>query len=184
MDLTLEKDILLRTMGVPPELGPGFRFDRAARRSGCSQGDYRDRRPRPPAYQGQLRRAAPDRWGLQGDPGRHEHRPVLLADQTPEGPYHADLHGRHGLEAEDDDDVALICALLKLSETIIHATCMAQIKAGAKAIFLCEPAANLVLFSPNQIRDGSSVYDDFVIQPNLRLKAMFDATGTDLQVLN
>ncbi len=54
----------------------------------------------------------------------------------------------------------LICALLKLSETIIHATCMAQIEAGARLIFLCEPAANLVLLLPNQIRDGSSVYDD------------------------
>lgn len=28
-----------------------------------------------------------------------------------------------GLEADGDDDVALLCALLKLSETIIHATC-------------------------------------------------------------
>ena len=77
-----------------------------------------------------------------------------------------------GVTPEEDDDVAMLAALLELSETTVHAHCLAQMKAGAAAIFLCEPAANLVYFSPLQIKSGSSVYDDFVIAPNLRLKAL------------
>ena len=85
-----------------------------------------------------------------------------------------------GVTPEDDDDVGLLQTLLELCEKTVHACCLAQMKAGAKAIFLCEPAANLVYFSPNQIRDGATVFDDFVIAPNRRLKALFDAQGVDL----
>ncbi len=180
MDLTLEKDILLRTMGVPPEQTESFHFDTlpdAAAVAKVSTDTDVLVLPRIKANCDALRLLAE---GGKVIPVGMSIGPFSLLTKLLKDPITPIYMAGTGLGAEDDDDVALICALLKLSETIIHATCMAQIKAGAKAIFLCEPAANLVYFSPNQIRDGSSVYDDFVIQPNLRLKAMFDATGTDL----
>ena len=81
---------------------------------------------------------------------------------------------------EGDNDVATIRAVLGLAESIVHANCAAQIKAGARAIFLCEPAANRVYFSPRQIRKGTSVYDKFVTEPNLRLKQLLDDNSVDL----
>ena len=180
MDLTLEKDILLRTMGVPPERTESFHFDAlpdaAAAAKVTTDTDVLVH-PRIKANCDALRLIAE---GGQVIPVGMSIGPFSLLTKLLKDPITPIYMAGTGLEADDDDDVALLCALLKLSETIIHATCMAQIKAGAKAIFLCEPAANLVYFSPNQIRDGSTVFDDFVIQPNLRLKAMFNATGTDL----
>ena len=106
--------------------------------------------------------------------------PFSLLTKLVHDPISAIYMAGTGMTAEDDDDVALITTLLELAESVIRETCLAQIKAGARAIFLCEPAANLVYFSPNQLREGASVFDDFVIQPNLRLKQLFDETGTDL----
>lgn len=85
-----------------------------------------------------------------------------------------------GIALEDSEEVALLHALLPLCESVIHASCKVQIDAGAQAIFVCEPAANLVFFSPNQLDTGSPVFDDFVINPNKRLKALFDLAQTDL----
>ena len=180
MDLTLEKDILLRTMGVPPEQTESFHFDAlpdaAAAAKVTTDTDVLVH-PRIKANCDALRLLAE---GGKVIPVGMSIGPFSLLTKLLKDPITPIYMAGTGLGAEDDDDVALICALLKLSETIIHATCMAQIKAGAKAIFLCEPAANLVYFSPKQIAEGSSVYDDFVIQPNLRLKALLDANGVDL----
>lgn len=60
-----------------------------------------------------------------------------------------------GVSPDDDDDVAMLASLLDLCEKTVRAYSLAQMKAGARAIFLCEPAANLVYFSPKQIAEGS-----------------------------
>lgn len=85
-----------------------------------------------------------------------------------------------GTRADDDESVAQLVELLALAERVIADSCEAQVAAGAKAIFVCEPAANTVYFSPKQMREGSSVFEDFVIAPNLRLKKVLDSVGADL----
>jgi uroporphyrinogen-III decarboxylase len=85
-----------------------------------------------------------------------------------------------GVSSEDSEEVALIRALLPLCETVVLASCARQIEAGASAIFVCEPAANDVFFSPIQLEEGSTVFSDFVIGPNKRLKALLDSAGVDL----
>jgi len=180
MDLTLEKDILLRTMGIPASQTEAFHFDGIPDPELCA-------RMRPdvdvlalPRIKANCEALSLLRDGGKVIPVGMSIGPFSLLSKLVKDPITAIYMAGTGVEPEDDDEVAMIHAVLKLSETIVHATCAAQIKAGARAIFLCEPAANLVYFSPNQIRDGSTVYDDFVTQPNLRLKAMFDATETDL----
>lgn len=85
-----------------------------------------------------------------------------------------------GLTADDEEDVALLEWVMELTVQIIIRYLTAQSKAGAKAIILCEPAANLVYFSPNQMAEGSDVFERFVMEPNLKIKAVLDQLGTDL----
>ncbi len=47
-------------------------------------------------------------------------------------------------------------------------------------MMLCEPAANRVYLSPKQIERGSDVFERFVMQPNLRVKALLEESGADL----
>jgi uroporphyrinogen-III decarboxylase len=56
----------------------------------------------------------------------------------------------------------------------------AQIRAGAKAILICEPAANAVYISPKQLEAGSGIFDRLVLQPALRVKQQLASAGVDL----
>ena len=180
MDLTLEKDILLETMGVAAEAREGFHFAEMPSDELCARVTKDVDVLINARIKANCEALAILRAGDEVVPVGMSIGPFSLLIKLISDPITAVYMAGTGLEPEDDDEVALLHAALKLSETIIYATCSAQIKAGARAIFLCEPAANLVYFSPNQIREGSTVYDDFVTKPNLRLKELFDATGTDL----
>jgi uroporphyrinogen-III decarboxylase len=85
-----------------------------------------------------------------------------------------------GATAADDPEVALVERTLELGTQAILEYYSAQIDAGAKAIIVCEPAANLVYFSPNQLANGFEVFDRYVTEPMRRIKALFDARGVDL----
>jgi uroporphyrinogen-III decarboxylase len=85
-----------------------------------------------------------------------------------------------GLTAAEDPEVALIERALDLGTELILQYFSAQIDAGAKAIIVCEPAANRVYFSPNQLAEGYDIFDRYVTSPMRRIKALFDARGVDL----
>jgi uroporphyrinogen decarboxylase len=85
-----------------------------------------------------------------------------------------------GMTAEDDPDVALVDRALELSLTIILFSVEAQIRAGAKAIFMAEPAANVVYVSPKQIEAGSGIFERYPIAADRRVKALLDRHGVDL----
>jgi len=85
-----------------------------------------------------------------------------------------------GLTADEDASVRLAERGLALAEAAISRSLAAQIRAGAKAVIVCEPAANVVFLSPNMIADGSDIFDRYVIQPNLRLRRRMDEAGVDL----
>lgn len=85
-----------------------------------------------------------------------------------------------GMSAEDDDDIKLIEQTLELATRMILRSMEAQIAAGAKAIFIAEPAANKVYLSPNQIDAGSDIFERFVMAYNRRIKAYMDEQGVDL----
>ncbi|MCX6875136.1 MAG: hypothetical protein NTW21_15200 [Verrucomicrobia bacterium] len=85
-----------------------------------------------------------------------------------------------GLTAAEDPEVALIERALELGTELILQYFTAQIEAGAKALIVCEPAANLVYFSPNQLANGYAIFERYVIAPMRRIKALFDARGVDL----
>ena len=85
-----------------------------------------------------------------------------------------------GATGEDEPEVALLEALLELSFQTIRGYLDAQIDAGAKAIILCEPAANKVYFSPNQLAVSYELFDRYVMRRNHALREQLRARGVDL----
>ncbi len=85
-----------------------------------------------------------------------------------------------GETAESDPEVAAVEACLALAEVVIANSLRLQASKGAKAVFICEPAANLAYMSPKQLEDGADIFERYVMQPNLRLKALLDELGIDL----
>jgi hypothetical protein len=85
-----------------------------------------------------------------------------------------------GMTADDDPDVALVERALELSLRIVLYSVEAQIRAGARAIFMAEPAANVVYVSPKQIEAGSDIFERYAIGADRRVKALLDQYGVDL----
>lgn len=85
-----------------------------------------------------------------------------------------------GATGKEEPDIALVEAALVAGEKVIHAYLEAQITAGAKAIIVCEPAANLVYFSPKQLDKDYSVFDRFVMSPMRRVAQLLETHNVDL----
>ncbi len=85
-----------------------------------------------------------------------------------------------GLSAQQDPEVALLERLLALSELVIDRYLQAQIEAGVRAIIICEPAANLVYFSPKQLAANPALFERFVMKPMQRLTRKLASAGVDL----
>lgn len=85
-----------------------------------------------------------------------------------------------GLGAADEPEVAAVERTLDLSVRVILRSIQMQINAGAKAIFIAEPAANKAYISPNQIEAGSDIFDRYVLSHNRRIKNLLDKHGVDL----
>ncbi len=85
-----------------------------------------------------------------------------------------------GVTAQDDEWVCLIERCLQLALQTVLRSARAQIEAGAKAILMCEPAANTVYLSPRQLRNGSDIFERFVLAPNRQVRALLEQHGVDL----
>lgn len=85
-----------------------------------------------------------------------------------------------GLSADQDPEVALLERLLALSEMTINRYLRTQIEAGARAIIICEPAANLVYFSPKQLANNPALFERYVMEPMQRLTRTLTTSGVDL----
>lgn len=181
MDLTLEKDIMLRCMGIAEENIPKFHFEEPLDSVGLDAIDV---------LLSPRIKANAEALAIISDAHREGARevavgmsvgPFSLLTKLLSDPITPIFMACTGVSAEEDQEVALLQSLLGLCEKTVHACCQAQIDAGAAAIFVCEPAANLVYFSPAQMKEnGFSVFNDFVINPNLRLKSLLDVHGVDL----
>lgn len=85
-----------------------------------------------------------------------------------------------GLSADEDREVALVEQLLAIGERVLHRYLKAQIEAGANAIIICEPAANLVYFSPKQLAADPGVFERYVMEPMQRIARLLADHGVDL----
>ena len=89
-----------------------------------------------------------------------------------------------GMTPEEDANILLAERCLALAEIAIARSLEGQIKAGAKAIMICEPAANLVYLSPKQKSSGADIFERFVMRPNLRIREQLASAEVDLIFLD
>ena len=180
MDLRLEKADLLDRFGVPEPQVDAFHFDAAPTDSDLAR------------VAASTEAAFPARCQAHFDSIRYiAEETKLVAIGMAIGPFSlmtklmADpivpiAMAGMGSTGADDAGVLMAERCLALAELTVHRSLSAQARAGARAIIVCEPAANVVYLSPKQIEKGSDIFERFVMQPALRLKAVLDSAGVDL----
>ncbi len=181
MDLSVEKSTMLEILGVPPGDVDSYHFTSAP------DGDVAQKlfegldtpaNARLKANAGAIAYIArnhPDLIPVGMCIGPFSLVTKLIAD-----PITAVYLAGTGLSATDDESVALLESVMEMAVSTVMASIRMQAAAGAKLIFMCEPAANTVYISPRQVAKGSKVFDRCVMTPNRRVKAVIDGLGIDL----
>ena len=172
MDLKLEKEALLNSFGIPAAEIESFHFHEPP-----TETPVFSLTPRMRATCGAISHVAkqPGLVPMGMGIGPFSLMTKLVADPiTP-----VFLAGT-GLTGDDEPEVALIERAIEIGTRIILDYFNAQIDAGAKALIVCEPAANLVYFSPNQLANSFEIFDRYVTEPMRRIKALLDSRGVDL----
>lgn len=85
-----------------------------------------------------------------------------------------------GLGDESDPEAHMMIQILKLTEAVVQRYVAQQARAGAKAMFCCEPAANRVYLSPNQMSGEGDIFDRCAIEPLRRLCDLMRQHEVDL----
>lgn len=83
-------------------------------------------------------------------------------------------------EDADEAEAEWVRTALEICTLVILRYARMQVAAGAKAICICEPAANQVYLSPVQLAADPGLFQRWVIATNLRLKALLNEEGVDL----
>lgn len=79
-----------------------------------------------------------------------------------------------------DDEYEAVHGLLDAATRVISYWIRLQAAAGAKAVCLCEPAANTIYLSPNQLAADPGIFQRMVIDYNRRLRGLMADLGVDL----
>lgn len=178
MDLRLEKTDLLALAGIPGDEADRFHFQTPLSPSTladwCAAGDSN-------LCSGSIARndalsyinAQADLIAVGMTIGPFSLATRLLAD-----PISAIALAGAGMESDDAVELARQC--LEAAEAAVLRSIRSQVEHGAKAMMICEPAACTAFLSPRQIRAGSRIFEQFVMEPNLRLKRVLDEAGCDL----
>lgn len=180
MDLRLEKSDLLQRLGIPAEAVDSWHFDApptdeqmaAARNTADAPFDTRGR-----ANLDAIRFVADhsDRIACGMAIGPFSLMTKLLAD-----PITAVAMAGMGMTADQEPDVAMAERALELACGAVERSLAAQVEAGAQAVCVCEPAANVMFLSPNMIASGSDIFERFVMSPNLAVAAQLNHAGCGL----
>ena len=172
MDLKLEKEALLAARGIPREEIDSYHFSELP--TGTPEFQLT---PRMLATCEAIRQVAkrPGLVPLGMGIGPFSLMTKLIAD-----PITPVFLAGSGVTAGEDPEVALVERALELGTELILQYFSAQIDAGAKGIIVCEPAANLVYFSPNQLAESYEIFDRYVTEPMRRIRALFAARDVDL----
>lgn len=181
MDLRLEKAELLRCFEVPEEEVEKFHFTTAPtlerRRHYARQAQAAGPGVRCSANLGALRAVA-DQPGLL--PIGMCIGPFSLTTKLMADPITPVCLAGSGIGAEEDADVALLEACLELSVACVIEQVTRAVAAGARAVFIAEPAANQVYFSPLQLAEGSDIFERYVLAPNRRIAELLASCDADL----
>ena len=174
MDLELEKQMLLEMMGIASENTAHFHFTAPLDSEMKASFEQGIKGPLPAKVQASIEaiRYITEQTSLY--PVGMSIGPFSLMTKLVKDPITPVCMAGAGLTAEVDESICLIEELLTLGSQVIHHNISKQIDAGAKAIFIAEPAANIVYFSPNQIESGSDIFERYVMAYNKPLKDLLD----------
>lgn len=172
MDLTLEKAALLGGLGVAPSETDAFHFNEPPADPGKLQIT-----PRMRATCDAIHHVATKTSLLPIGMGIG---PFSLMTKLVKDPITPVFLAGSGMALEEEPEIGIVESCLEVGTELILAYLAAQAEAGAKAIIVCEPAANLVYFSPNQLGESFEIFDRYVMEPMRRIKAMLYARGVDL----
>ncbi len=181
MDLRLEKAELLRFFGVPEREAETYHFATAPAAEQRREYARRAREVAPSlrvaANLGALRHVArqPGLLPVGMCIGPFSLTTKLMAD-----PITPVCMAGTGIGAEEDEGVALLEACLELSLACVLTQVGRALDAGARAVFVAEPAANQIYFSPLQLAGGSDIFERCVMAPNRRIAELLAARDADL----
>lgn len=180
MDLTIEKEAMLEKIGVPLAEIPSYHFHEAP--SDAMLAHFADPGREPTHIRSRINAAAVGYVAKQTDllPVGMSIGPFSLMTKLLADPITGVYLAGSGVTASDDPEVATVERVMELGMRVILQSVTAQAKAGAKAMFVCEPAANKVYISPNQLEAGSDIFDRYVMSYNRRVKRRLDELGVDL----
>ncbi len=172
MDLTLEKECLLRQLDVPEDAIESYHF--TAPPPSLSRIDLTDRML---ITCGAIREVtkSPDLLPMGMCIG-----PFSLMTKLVPDPITPVFLAGSGFSSAEEPEIAVVEKTIALGTEVIIAYVEAQARAGAKAVIVCEPAANLVYFSPNQLEESYDIFDRYVMRPMQRIKAALAASGAEL----
>ncbi len=180
MDLMIEKQDLLTLLGMDDVNADTFHFTEKPSESAVSRlenGLEGPLHPQLDIYAGAIANTADDGELL---PMGMAIGPFSLATKLLSDPITAVYLAGAGFTEEDEPDVGLFETCLTLGLKVILRSIRAQVRAGARAVCLCEPAANKVYLSPQQMADGADVFDRFVLEPNRAVRSLLRESGADL----
>ena len=172
MDLKLEKEALLLTRGVPAGAVDSFHFSEIPEKNG----ELRLTKNME-AVCGAIRYIASETDLIPVGMGIG---PFSLMTKLISDPIAPVFMAGTGATSAEEPEVALLECLLELGFATIRKYLDAQIEAGAKAIILCEPAANKVYFSPKQLAESYDVFHRYVMRYNLAIREQLRVRGVDL----
>ncbi|OGV52706.1 MAG: hypothetical protein A2X49_16710 [Lentisphaerae bacterium GWF2_52_8] len=183
MDLSVEKEWLMTILGTPEEKIESVHFNKCP--SAAETDKIFDTLAK--AKEAQTPRMKANCDALRHVSKKSELLPVGMAigpfsmmTKLLDDPITPVFLAGSGIKASEDDEVKLVESSLEISLAVILKSIRLQVEAGAKAICLCEPAANKVYISPNQIEEGSDIFDRYVLTFNKRIKKLLDELGADL----
>lgn len=180
MDLSLEKTAMLMRLGVVEEEAPQYHFaepppDEAIHVAG---GEWQ--RPFHPRLQAQLDALAivdnqSDLLAVGMVIGPFSLMTKLMVD--PIVPVY--LAGS-GSRAQDEPEILTVERCLEMAVRFISHSIREQVAAGARAVLIAEPAANIFYVSPRQMAAGSDIFERCVMGPNRRIRRLLGELGADL----
>jgi len=180
MDLRLEKADLLDKFGVPEAQVDAFHFDAAPLESHLARVEAVAGAAFPARCQAHFDSIQYIAGETKLVPVGMAIGPFSLMTKLMADPIVPIATAGMGVTGAEDQGVLMAERCLALAEWTVHRSLRAQARAGARAIIVCEPAANVVYLSPKQIEKGSDIFERFVMQPALRMKAVLDSAGVDL----
>ncbi|HEY3415792.1 MAG TPA: uroporphyrinogen decarboxylase family protein [Armatimonadota bacterium] len=180
MDLELEKQVLLEMLGVPGEQTAKFHFDTAPSPRVFDRLQQRLHDPLTLRLQAHIDSVGYIAHFTELLPVGMVIGPFSLMSKLVGDPITPVAMAGMGITAEDDPEVDCVEQVLELGFRMIMRSIALQIDAGARAIFIAEPAANKVYFSPNQLDAGSDIFDRFVMTYHRQIKAYLEDHNVDL----